>query len=73
MQALRALCAPYFPTLAEAALRFTLASPEVATVIPGMLTPREVDMNVAYADGKPFPPELLDAVAGHGWPRNFYQ
>jgi aryl-alcohol dehydrogenase-like predicted oxidoreductase len=73
VQALRDLCVPYFPTLAEAALRFTLASPEVGTVIPGMLTAREVDMNVAYSDGKPFPAELLDALAEHGWPRNFYQ
>ena len=35
VQALRDLCAPYFPTLAEAALRFTLASPEVATTHSG--------------------------------------
>ena len=71
--ALRDVCAPYFPTLAEAALRFTLASPEVATVIPGMLTPHEVDMNVAYSDGRPFPAELLDVLAEHGWPWNFYE
>jgi aryl-alcohol dehydrogenase-like predicted oxidoreductase len=73
VHALKELCAPYFPTLAEAALRFTLASPEVSAVIPGMLTPHEVDMNVAYSDGQPFPAELLDALAEHGWPRNFYQ
>jgi len=73
VQALKELCLPHFPTLAEAALRFTLASSEVSTVIPGMLTPAEVDMNVAYSDGKPFPPELLDALGEHGWPRNFYQ
>ncbi|OUD04634.1 aldo/keto reductase [Streptomyces swartbergensis] len=73
VQELKALCAPYFPTLAEAALRYTLAGPEVSTVIPGMLTPAEVDMNVAYSDGAPFPEELLEALAAHGWPRNFYQ
>ena len=50
-----------------------LSSPAVSTVIPGMLTPAEVDMNVAYSDGIPFPPELLASLAGHGWPRNFYQ
>lgn len=73
VQEVKALCAPYFPTLAEAALRFTLASPEVSTVIPGMLTPTEVDLNVAHSDGAPFPEELLVALKAYGWPRNFYQ
>ncbi|MCL8026096.1 aldo/keto reductase [Nocardioides bruguierae] len=70
---LKKLVAPYYSTLAEAAMRYVLASPEVSTVIPGMLTPREVDMNVVYSDGEPFPTELLDALGEHGWPRNFYQ
>jgi aryl-alcohol dehydrogenase-like predicted oxidoreductase len=70
---LKELCAPYFPTLAEAAMRFVLSSTEVSTVIPGMLTPAEVDMNVAYSDGQPFPQDLLDRLAEHSWPRNFYQ
>jgi aryl-alcohol dehydrogenase-like predicted oxidoreductase len=73
MEALKAVCAPYYPTLAEAALRYTLSSPQVSTVIPGMLTEAEIDMNVAYSDGEPFPDELLRQVATHGWPRNFYQ
>lgn len=73
VEALKTLCAPYFPTLAEAALRFTLSSPHVSTVIPGMLSPEEIDMNVVLADGRPFPPDLLDALADHGWPRNFYK
>ena len=71
--ALKAVCAPYFPTLAEAAMRYALSSPQVATVIPGMKNPAEVDMNVAYSDGQPFPTELLAEVAAHNWPRNFYQ
>lgn len=71
--ALKELCAPYYATLAEAAMRYALSSAEVSTVIPGMLTPAEVDMNVAYSDGKPFPVELLEALGEHGWPRNFYQ
>lgn len=70
---LKDLCAPHFSTLAEAAMRFVLASAEVSTVIPGMLTPAEVDMNVAYSDGQTFPQDLLDQLSGHGWPRNFYQ
>jgi aryl-alcohol dehydrogenase-like predicted oxidoreductase len=73
VNALKEICAPYYPTLAEAAMRYILSSSEVSTVIPGMLTPAEVDMNIAYSDGQPFPAELLEALGGHGWPRNFYQ
>lgn len=73
VDALKALCAPHYSTLAEAAMRFALSTGAVSTVIPGMLTPAEVDMNIAYSDGTEFPPELLEAVAAHGWPRNFYQ
>jgi aryl-alcohol dehydrogenase-like predicted oxidoreductase len=73
VDALKKLCEPYFPTLAEAALRYTLSSPHVSTVIPGMLTPEEIDMNVAYADGQPFSVELLDRLGEHSWPRNFYK
>jgi len=70
---LKKLCRPHFSTLAEAAMRFALSPPQVSTVIPGMLTPAEVDMNVAYSDGKPFPPELLAPLAELGWPRNYYK
>jgi aryl-alcohol dehydrogenase-like predicted oxidoreductase len=72
VDALKKLCAPYYPTLAEAALRYTLSDPHVSTVIPGMLTEGEIDMNVAYSDGQSFPAELKDQLAAHGWPRNFY-
>jgi aryl-alcohol dehydrogenase-like predicted oxidoreductase len=73
VERLKELCAPYYSTLAEAAMRYALSSREVSTVIPGMLTPAEVDMNVAYSDAEPFPAELLAALEQHGWPRNFYQ
>ncbi len=73
VEALKELCLPTFGSLAEAAMRFCLSSPEVSTVIPGMLTPAEVDMNVAYSDGVEFPPLLAAQLAEHGWPRNFYQ
>jgi aryl-alcohol dehydrogenase-like predicted oxidoreductase len=73
VEALKKLCAPYFPTLAEAAMRFALSSTAVSTVIPGMLTAGEIDMNVAYSDGAPFPAELREELRAHGWPRNFYR
>jgi aryl-alcohol dehydrogenase-like predicted oxidoreductase len=70
---LKELCAPYYPTLAEAAIRYSLSPAAVATVIPGMRNPAEVDMNVAYSDGAQFPDELAEQLTEHGWPRNFYK
>jgi aryl-alcohol dehydrogenase-like predicted oxidoreductase len=40
------------PNLAQAALRFTLSHPAVATVIPGLRTVQQVEDNIA-ASGKP--------------------
>ncbi|MDZ4309907.1 MAG: aldo/keto reductase, partial [Cypionkella sp.] len=73
VRALKALCVPYYPTLAEAAMRYVLSCPELSCVIPGMLNPEQVDMNVIYSDGAPFPAELKAALVAHVWPRNFYQ
>ncbi len=73
MRALQALCAPYYPTLAEAAMRYVLGQKRVSAVIPGMKNRAEVDMNVAYATGAAFPQALAEALPAHCWPRNFYQ
>ncbi|WP_428425278.1 aldo/keto reductase [Pararhizobium sp.] len=73
MQALKADCAPYFPTLAEAAMRYVLSAPQLSTLIPGMKNRAEVDMNVAYSDGAAFPDELARKLPVHAWPRNFYK
>jgi aryl-alcohol dehydrogenase-like predicted oxidoreductase len=71
--ALKELCAPYYPTLAEAAMRYVLSAPQLSTVIPGMTNPHEVDLNVAYSDGEPFPDELRQRLGAHNWPRNFHK
>ena len=73
MRALKALCAPYYPTLAEAAMRYVLSCPELSCVISGMLNPDQMDMNVVYSDGAVFPEDLKIALAAHVCPRNFYQ
>jgi aryl-alcohol dehydrogenase-like predicted oxidoreductase len=73
VQQLKALCAPYYPTLAEAAIRYALSEPQISTLIPGMKNPTEVDMNVIYADGQPFPAELKAQLAAHLWVRDYYQ
>ena len=59
------VCAPYYPTLAEAALRYSLSPAAVATVIPGMRNPAEVDMNIAYSDGAPIRPGIGDRAAAN--------
>ena len=73
MRALKALCAPYYPTLAEAAMRYVLSVPQLSTLIPGMKNKAEVDMNIVYSDGAVFPAELAAQLPPHNWPRNFYK
>lgn len=73
VSALKTLCKPYYATLAEAAMRYVLSCPELSCVIPGMADPAQVDMNIVYSDGAPFPAKLKAALAAHNWPRNYYQ
>ena len=73
MRALKDLCAPHYPTLAEAAMRYVLSCPELSCVVPGMLNPDQVNMNVAYSDGAAFAADLKAALDALVWPRNFYQ
>jgi predicted aldo/keto reductase-like oxidoreductase len=54
-------------------MRYTLSSPGVKTVIPGMASTSDVDKNVAYSDEAPFPDELRQQLHSHVWPRNFYK
>jgi aryl-alcohol dehydrogenase-like predicted oxidoreductase len=56
--------------LPDLALRFTLHHPVVATVIPGMRTPRHVEKNLSVADGKSFSTSLLAAMRRHRWDRD---
>jgi aryl-alcohol dehydrogenase-like predicted oxidoreductase len=72
VESLKRVCAPYFPTLAEAAMRFALSEPAVSSVIPGMTSRKEVDMNTKYSDGTAFPEELTNLVRPHTWVRNYY-
>ncbi len=71
-EALKTLCKTHFGNLAEAAMRFVLSEPELSTLIPGMKNRHEVDLNIAYCDGKPFPQDLKDKLAEHIWVRNYY-
>lgn len=55
----------------HAALRFCLAFPAVATVIPGILTPTEADQNAAGADGL-LAVEAIDEVMAINRRRQFF-
>jgi aryl-alcohol dehydrogenase-like predicted oxidoreductase len=56
-------------TMPELALRFVLANPTVATVIPGMRTRAHVDSNIAAGDGAGLAPEVMAEVRRHRWDR----
>ena len=59
--------------MASTALRFVLSNPAVSTVIPGMRSERNVERNVAVADGRGLPSEQLERLRSHRWERNFYE
>jgi len=56
-------------TMPELALRFVLASADVATVIPGMRSVRHVRENTGVSDGVPLPPDLLARLRKQRWDR----
>jgi aryl-alcohol dehydrogenase-like predicted oxidoreductase len=58
--------------IAEVALRYILSNPAVSTVIPGMRSVRNVERNVAVADGAGLPPDQVQQLHAHRWVRNFY-
>jgi aryl-alcohol dehydrogenase-like predicted oxidoreductase len=56
----------------EVALRYVLSHPAVSTVIPGMRSVRNVERNMALADGEGLPEEQVQKLKAHRWVRNFY-
>ncbi len=58
--------------IAEVALRYVLSHPAVSTVIPGMRSVRNVERNMAVADGKGMPEDQAQLLKSHRWVRNFY-
>lgn len=59
-------------TMAQAALKFVLAHPAVSTVIPGIRTVRQAELNCAVSDLPDLPPELLVRLRRHNWRRAFW-
>ncbi len=58
--------------IAEVALRYVLSHPAVSTVIPGMRSVRNVERNMAVADGKGLAQDQAQRLKAHRWVRNFY-
>ena len=59
--------------LPEIALRYVLSHPAVSTVIPGMRSVRNVERNMAVADGEGLPADQVERLKAHRWVRNFYE
>jgi aryl-alcohol dehydrogenase-like predicted oxidoreductase len=57
-------------TMPELALRFILANPDVATIIPGMRRRAHVDANIRVSDGKPLDAAVVERLRAHRWDRN---
>lgn len=58
--------------LPETALRFVLSHPAVSTVIVGMRSVRNVERNLALADGRGLPAGQVQRLYAHRWDRNWY-
>ncbi len=58
-------------TLPDLALRFILHHPAVSTTIPGMRRAAHVEANLAAGDAPPLPRQLVDALRGHRWEREW--
>jgi aryl-alcohol dehydrogenase-like predicted oxidoreductase len=59
-------------SLADGALRFVIANDAVSTTIPGARNARQVEMNVAAADG-PLPADVVEKLRSRLGDYNFYQ
>jgi aryl-alcohol dehydrogenase-like predicted oxidoreductase len=59
--------------VAETALRFVLSHQAVSTVIPGMRSVRNVELNCQIGDGRGLPVEKVKKLKAHRWIRNFYK
>jgi len=70
VDALRPLV-PAGSSLADLALRFILHHKAVSTTIPGMRSLSHVDANIAASDAPPLGADLIAALRGHRWERDW--
>lgn len=60
---------PAGSTMAEMAMRFILANPDVSTIIPGMRKAHHVRANIATSDAGPLDSALVTQLQQHRWDR----
>ena len=60
------------PDLAAAAIKFALKSPAVSTVIPGMRTVNQAQLNCGVSDQPPMTDEVERSLFPHNWRRSFW-
>jgi aryl-alcohol dehydrogenase-like predicted oxidoreductase len=56
-------------SMAQMALRFILANPDISTIIPGMRRIKNVEINMGCSDEKTLEKSLLDQLKAHRWDR----
>jgi len=59
-------------SMAELALRFVLDHPAVSTVIAGMRSVHQVEMNTRVSDLEPLPEDVLVGLRKYNWLKTFY-
>ena len=60
-------------SLAETALRFSIAPASVSAAIPGMRSVHNVERNVRVSGQEPLAPDVLEILKRHAWDKNFYR
>jgi aryl-alcohol dehydrogenase-like predicted oxidoreductase len=60
-------------TVPELALRYVLSFPAVSTVIPGMRSVKNVQLNCKVSDGRRLSEKMMRELKNHRWDRNFYR
>lgn len=60
---------PEGAAMAELALRFILANPDIGVVIPGMRRATHVQANIGTSDAPALSPSLLEQLRAHRWDR----
>ena len=60
------------PDLPAAALKFALKPAAVSTVIPGMRSVRQAEMNCGVSDQPPMTDEVEERLRRHYWMRGFW-
>lgn len=60
------------PSLATAAIKFSLSHPAVATVIPGIRNPEQAKMNISVGENPTLAPGLAEELRKHAWNKAFW-